>query len=181
LWLHVVIEDGDQSVIFESGAYTPDGKIVGCDADDSEDSFEPHYEMISNPNQVQIYESIMHNTDGDVTYTLLHAAGYVKDNRLLPIGFDSQNSPDAIAVQGLAAEDPDYQDGADYITYTVSANNTEGPYRARVELLFQSFSYQTIEDIYKIDTPEVTQFKSVFAESDRSPIIIASVESTTVE
>jgi hypothetical protein len=41
--------------------------------------YEPHYDVITKPGQVQIYEGIMLNTDNEVTYTLLRAAKYVKD------------------------------------------------------------------------------------------------------
>ncbi len=46
------------------------------------------YDQITQADQVQVYEPIIHNTDGDVTHTLLRASGYIKDNRLLPAGFD---------------------------------------------------------------------------------------------
>ena len=40
--------------------------------------------MITDQGQVQIYESLMRDTDGNITYTLLRASTYSKDNRLLP-------------------------------------------------------------------------------------------------
>lgn len=54
------------------------------------------------PDQVRIYEPIMGHSDSAVTYTLLRAAKYLKDNRLLPPGFVKQDAPVDIAVYGAA-------------------------------------------------------------------------------
>ena len=48
--------------MFESGALSPTGAIAGNDADVNPASFEPHYETITRPDQVEVYESIL----GDV-------------------------------------------------------------------------------------------------------------------
>ena len=87
-WIHLTVLDANGKVVFESGRLQADGSIVGSDADEDGARYEPHYDLISSPDQVQIYEPIMQNSDGEVTYTLLRAASYAKDNRLLPQGFD---------------------------------------------------------------------------------------------
>ena len=87
-WLHVVVRDGSGHVVFESGELNPDGFIVGNDNDEDPLKFEPHYREITSPEQVEIYEPILKDSQGKVTTGLLHAVGYLKDNRLLPHGFD---------------------------------------------------------------------------------------------
>ncbi len=76
---------------------------MGNDNDADPAAYEPHYATIDDAEQVQIYESIMGNTDGEVTTTLLRGAGYLKDNRLLPSGFDKDTVGADIACAGRCA------------------------------------------------------------------------------
>lgn len=45
--------------------------------------FEPHYSQIETSDQVQIYKAIKWDVEGRTITTLLYAASYLKDNRLL--------------------------------------------------------------------------------------------------
>ncbi|MCJ7603139.1 MAG: hypothetical protein MUO63_16780, partial [Desulfobulbaceae bacterium] len=126
-WLHIMVQNGSSAVIFESGKIQADGAIVGDDSDEK-NLFEPHYDVITRQDQVQIYESVMQNTDGEVTYTLLRGAGYIKDNRLLPKGFDKNTAAADIAVKGAAAADENFTGGSDLVTYQVPVGNHSGPF-----------------------------------------------------
>ena len=65
---------------------TRTGAIRGNDNDADPKRFEPHYEEITRPDQVQIYEPILGDRTGVPTTGLLTATQYLKDNRLLPRG-----------------------------------------------------------------------------------------------
>ncbi len=69
--------------------------------------FEPHHSEITSPQQVEIFEPILGDSQGKVTTGLLNAVGYLKDNRLLPAGFDKRSAEKDIAVVGEAADDPE--------------------------------------------------------------------------
>ena len=111
-WLHVTVRDRLGSVVFESGAIDAAGAIAGNDSDADPLAFEPHYQRITQPGEVQIYEPILGDPKGVPTTGLLTATQYLKDNRLLPRGFDKATAPAAIAVRGGAADDPDFGGGA---------------------------------------------------------------------
>jgi hypothetical protein len=49
-------------LFFESGKQNPDGSIQGNAADTDPLAYEPHYDLITQPDQVQIYEGIMQNS-----------------------------------------------------------------------------------------------------------------------
>ena len=68
--------------------------------------FEPHYREITRADQVQIFEPILKDSEGQVTTGLLNAVGYLKDNRILPAGFDKTSADNDVQVVGEAAEDP---------------------------------------------------------------------------
>ena len=74
------------------------------------------------PDQVQIYEPIMKDASGEVTTFQMLAAGYLKDNRLLPDGYDKQHSPTVSSVIGEALQDPTFIGGSDSLTYQVQTN-----------------------------------------------------------
>jgi len=77
-WLHVTIRDGNGRTVFESGALNPDASIKGNDNDIDPLRFEPHYQEITSPEQVEIYEPILKDSAGRVT------TGYLARSSGLP-------------------------------------------------------------------------------------------------
>jgi hypothetical protein len=177
-WLHVKVVDANGQVVFESGMPQVDGTIVGADADEDAAAYERHYDVISTAEEVQIYEAVMHDVDDRETYTLLQAAGYLKDNRLLPRGFDKETAGEDFATKGLAAVDKSFLGGVDEVTYQVDARGHSGPFEVLVELLYQSISYGFIRDIKQYDTDQVKAFLGYYEEADKMPIVIATLEET---
>jgi hypothetical protein len=170
-WLHVTVRDAGGRVVFESGAVKPDGSIAGNDNDADPSAFEPHYSTINSPDQVQIYEAIMHTVEGDVTTTLLRGAGYLKDNRLLPHGFESV---DDIAVRGQAAEDGDFAAGGDSVQYRIAVNDAAGPFTVDVELLYQSISFRWADNLRQLDAAEIQRFLSFQEAAPLQAVLVAS-------
>ena len=121
--LHVTVKDSQGTVVFESGKVNANGSVVGVAADADRATFEPHYDLITSPDQVQAYEAIMGNNQNQVTYTLLRGATYLKDNRLLPQGFDKATAPNDVKVKGGALTDANFIGGSDEITYQISGLN----------------------------------------------------------
>lgn len=177
LWIHFTVTDSRGKTVFESGKPLANGAIAGNDNDESPQKFEPHYNEITRPDQVQVYEALMRNTDGDITYTLLRANTYAKDNRLLPAGFAKQTAPPAIAVHGRALTDDDFQGGGDMLTYRVKTTGFQGPFTVRAELLYASLSYPFLEDLRKDRQLElVDRFIRMADRSNKMPILAASAE-----
>ena len=127
VWLHVVVCDRNNRAVFESGAVSATGSIQGNDNDADPARFEPHYTEIRSADQVQIYEAIMGDSRGAVTTGLLTALNYLKDNRLLPKGFDKA-SQRRYRGPRRASEDPDFIGGGDRVRYAVALGNAEGPF-----------------------------------------------------
>jgi hypothetical protein len=179
-WLHVTVTDSANKVVFESGAPQPDGSIAGCDADEDADAFEPHYDTVIQADQVQIYEPIMGDTEGNVTYTLLRGAVYLKDNRLLPTGFDKAGAVPDVAVYGEAEDDPNFIGGSDEITYRVDTRGFTAPFTISAEMLYEPLSYRFIQDLLEDDTPLVDRFGGFYATADKTPVWVASIEPATL-
>jgi hypothetical protein len=153
-WLHVTVKDRSGNTVFESGALQPSGLIVGNDNDADPLKYEPHYTQITASDQVQIYESIMVDSGGLLTTGLLHGVRYVKDNRMLPRGFDKVTADDEIGVKGSAAQDANFQGGGDHVQYSVAIGAAQGPFTTDAELYFQPISYRWVENLKKYDAME---------------------------
>ncbi len=161
-YIHFVVQDGNGNIIFESGRTNANGSIVGADADSDLARYEPHYEEITQPDQVQIYEPIMGDTDGNVTYTLLRAATYLKDNRIPPAGFDKASVGNDIRVAGAALSDANFNSGSDIITYRVNIGSVSSvSYNA--ELNYQTLAYGFVSDLFQDhNDPEVAKFQRLY-------------------
>ena len=72
---------------------------------------------------MQIYESIMGTPAGAPTTGLLQATQYLKDNRLLPRGFDKRTAAAEIGVFGAAAADEDFTGDGDRVRYRIPARS----------------------------------------------------------
>ncbi len=174
-WLHVTVSDGAGNVVFESGQPRADGSIAGNDADAAPGAFEPHYDVVTAADQVQIYEPIMGDTDGQVTYTLLRASRYLKDNRLLPAGTDKAALPPDVGVYGAAADDSNFIGGGDLVTYRVSLAGATGPFTVAAELLYQPLSYRFVQDMLADSATEVARFGGYYASADKAPDRVAAI------
>ncbi len=142
VWLHVTVRDGNGKLIFESGALRDDGSIRGNDNDADPLRYEPHYMEISSQDQVQIYESIMGDLKGAVTTSLLSAAMYLKDNRVLPAGFDKATADPDIAVAGAARDDKSFEAGQDELIFRVPIAGVTGPFAVNAALWYQSIGHR---------------------------------------
>ncbi|AYQ56141.1 hypothetical protein MS2017_0396 [Bathymodiolus thermophilus thioautotrophic gill symbiont] len=177
-YLHLLLTDKTGKVVFESGKTNANGSIVGNDADSDSLSYEPHYNTINSPQQVQIYEAIMVDTDATLTYTLLRAKTYSKDNRLLPQGFNKDTANADIAVHGNAATDGNFIGGSDDINYQIDISEaSEGALTLKIDLNYQTASYQYLQDLYKDkDLEEVSRLKKYL---DKSNILFETLSSQT--
>jgi hypothetical protein len=174
-WLHVTLTDADGRVVFESGRPGPNGSIAGNNADESAVGVEPHYRTITSADQVQIYEAIMADTDRHVTYTLLRGASYLKDNRLLPLGFDPATAPADVGVYGQAQFDRDFLGGSDEVIYSVEIPPVGGNLTLTARLLYQPVSFRFVSDLRGSDTPEVASYTALHDAADHTPTVIATV------
>jgi hypothetical protein len=162
-WLHVIVRDRNHRTIFESGALNPNGSIEGNDNDADPTRFEPHYREIDSPDQVQIYEPILGDQQGHVTTGLLAAIKYLKDNRLLPAGFDKRTAEKDFAVYGNAADDPNFTGDGDRIRYSVPLGNAQGPFQVEAELWYQPIGYRWANNLKPYDSaPEPHQFNMFY-------------------
>lgn len=136
LTFEVLDESG--APIWVSGRAAPTGELVdasgrplageffwksGCKpmtAQEQKGFFQPHYEVITRQDQVQIYQELVKDPRGKFTTSFLSLADEVKDNRLLPRGWDPSLElalQEGLGSPKLPAEDlvervlPDLPDG----------------------------------------------------------------------
>ncbi|MFA5910791.1 MAG: hypothetical protein WC815_18580 [Vicinamibacterales bacterium] len=174
-WLHVTVRDRNGRAVFDSGAVNADGAIAGNDSDADASRFEPHYEEITSPDQVQIYEPILGDPAGKPTTGLLTATQYLKDNRLLPRGFDKATAHADIAVYGEARRDPDFMAEGDRVRYRADVSGASGPFAIEVELRYQSIAYRWAHNLEKYDAPEPKRFLGYYkAMSQTSSVVVAT-------
>jgi hypothetical protein len=175
VWIHFTVRDRNGTTLFESGRFNPDGSIEGNDNDTDAARFEPHYEEISRPDQVQIYEPILADPSGAMTTVLLSAISYPKDNRLLPKGFDKATAEDFVAVNGAASKDLDFVGGGDRIRYQVTTDGADGPLSIEAELWYQPIGYRWAHSLADRQAEEIDRFIGYYEEmADSSAIILTS-------
>jgi hypothetical protein len=180
VWLHVVVRDRSGATLFESGAITRTGRIVGNDNDDDRLRYEPHYREITQPGQVQIYESIMRDSYGAVTTGIVSGLGYAKDTRILPRGFDKGTASPDIAVVGDAASDPAFVGGSARTRYDIDVARAQGPFQIVVELWYQPIGFRWAQNLRLQPAPETNRFVSYYESmADVSGTVLAR-DSVTV-
>ncbi len=176
-WIHFTVADGQDRIVFETGRLNPDGSIEGNDNDDNRERYESHHIEISDPQDVQIYEDIMAGPDGKVTTVLLTAVQYLKDNRLLPDGFDKGSASEDVAVYGAAAVDDNFQAGRDEILFAVPVDRASGPFTVSAELWYQPIGYRWAQNLAKQNSFEAERFLRYFEDmADSSALRLVSAQ-----
>ncbi|HEX7706461.1 MAG TPA: hypothetical protein VF701_08395 [Thermoanaerobaculia bacterium] len=181
VWLHLAVRDSAGAVVFESGAVRPDGSIEGNDNDLDGARFEPHYRTIERTDQVQIYEAILADAEGDITTGLIRAVRYVKDNRILPRGFDKRSAHRDIAVYGDALDDPAFRDAGHRTRYAIALGEHAGPFTVHAALLYQSIGFRWADNLAAVDSMETKRFASMYAAAAAQSSTLLATASATIE
>jgi len=179
-WLHLVVRDARGAVVFESGALERDGRIRGNDNDASAAAYEPHHAEITTEDHVQVYEAILGDPAGRVTTGLLAAVRYLKDNRLLPRGFDKHTAADDIAVRGGALTDADFGEGGDRIRFALDLKPAEGPFRVEAELWYQPVGYRWAQNLRDVKADETSRFVKYYEEAASASAALLARAALTV-
>ena len=177
-WLHVTVTVPDGHIVFESGKLNPDGSIAGNANDADPTRYSPHYSLITNADEVEIFEPILGDSQSHVTTALLSTTQYLKDNRILPTGFDKQSASADIAVRGKAAEDPDFAAGSSMTHYKIAASGA-GPFHIAAELLYQPIGYRWAHNLAPYQAAETQRFAHYYEDAAaHSAVVLAHAEAT---
>ena len=182
-WLQLVVRNSAGAVFFNSGNWGTSGAIEALDR-----RYEPHHETITSEEQVQIYEAVMADSDQNPTFTLLRAAGYLKDNRLVPEGYaDDGPMANFTQVVGKARLDSNFNresgrqgTGTDTVHYNVAVDITQAPFEVSVKLLYQTLPPRFLEDLLADKTPATTVLDDFYKTMTNEPVVVAS-ESLVVQ
>lgn len=146
-FLELTVSDGAGKLLWRSGGTDGSGAIVGRDGQplpseftDDPDELQPHRQLITRPEQVQIYEERHADRQGRLTIGFLSLHRRVKDNRLLPRGFRPGRN-DFLLPVGVGG-DESYKDGSggDEVRYRIPLEGAlqKGPLQVQATLYYQS-------------------------------------------
>jgi mono/diheme cytochrome c family protein len=159
--LVVEMQDERERVVWSSGRTNGVGVIVDAEGRPlpteffAGNAYQPHHQVITSDDQVQIYEELTKDADGNLTTSFIRRDEEVKDNRLLPLGW-TEKGPDpslngeflhATFPKGNAADDPDYRNhkGNDTVTYKITLPRDVDPANVSVRA---TLYYQIIPPYY---------------------------------
>ncbi|MEO7962993.1 MAG: hypothetical protein ABIT38_03690 [Gemmatimonadaceae bacterium] len=180
VWVHFTVRDDRGSILFESGRLDKRGAIEGNDGDADARRYEPHYREITDSSQVQIYESVMVDEKGAVTTSLLSGVRFMKDNRVLPEGFEKSGAEADIAVRGAASDDPDFVGGGDRIRYAIDVSRAAGSLRIEAELAYQPIAFRWAHNLSGHDAREISRFVGYYEQMANGSSTILAHDAKTL-
>lgn len=157
VWLHVTATAGG-SVMFESGK-----------ADTL--AAQPHRDVITQPSEAQIWESILVDAAGNPTHRALDARRYGKDDRILPKGFNPSSTDRTRTAPVGVTGDATFVPGSDDVTYRFDAPAGTS---VDVELLYQSLRPEIVDAIDQSATPAGTRFVDLARARPVTPVVMAT-------
>ena len=175
-FIELHVQDDQGNTIFRSGNWDAQYEVVGHDAD-----WEPHHDVITSPDQVQIYEMVMGDVNGDKTTVLERAATPLKDNRLTPVGFFTTHlAYDTCVIAGVPPEDIDFNkysngsegSGTDITHYQVPMGGYTGAITITARVWYQPAPPRWMEEMFAFDTPEINTFRTMFEAADGTPTLV---------
>ena len=198
VWLHVVVKNAANQIIFESGKPDARGYIstdaarlkADCMAGhklegfDSSLCYEPHRDVINDQSQIAIYETVLGDVYDNITHILLQGSQYLKDNRIPPAGFTNSKATtiEPQTVPSGVSGDNDFNCvstaegcGADTVHYQVNIEGQSGPYKVEVRLLYQATQPGFVDGMHNVGD-RVNRFKLMY---DAVPPSVEVLATTT--
>jgi len=161
--------------LFKSGFFDGNFEVQGIDP-----VFEPHYDVITQPNQVQIYEMVMGDVNGNKTTVLLRADTMLKDNRLVPEGFSSTHPVYDTTRVVLGIQDDDFNkytngsegSGWDIVQYRVPINGYSQPFNVVARMYYQAVPPGYLTEMFSYTSNEIDLFKDLYTAADKEPVLM---------
>ena len=169
--------------LFKSGTWDSTYEVVGNDP-----GYESHHNVITQPDQAQIYEFVMGDVNNNVTTTLLRAVHRLKDNRLVPKGYSTTHaSYDTTRIAGLALVDPDFNhdalgvegNGADIVHYHIPTNGYGGALEVKAKVFFQQVPPRWNQEMLGHHGEYIDSFRDMYGAADNTPELVVA-DSVTV-
>jgi hypothetical protein len=176
-FVEFVITDNNGTEVFRSGGVDSDYRVIG----ENPTGYEPHYNVITSPDQVQIYEMVMGDVNNNKTTILERAATMLKDNRLTPLGYDiTSPTADTTAIVGGASDDPDFNiengqsgSGTDELHFHVPIQGwIDGDFHVTARLLYQTAPPHYMDEMFAFDDPKINAFKAMYQAEGPDPVQI---------
>jgi hypothetical protein len=173
-----VVLDAVGDTVFKSGLLRSDLEVEGHDV-----SYEPHYDVITSGDQVQIYEMVMGDVNNNVTTVLERAKSPLKDNRLVPLGFTTSHpSYDTTRIAGVPSSDLDFNRGAlgqegsgtDIVRYHIPLNGVSSSLRAYARVYYQPVPPGWNAEMFAYSDPDIDAFRDMLSASDGTPVLVAA-------
>ncbi|KAA3624177.1 MAG: T9SS C-terminal target domain-containing protein [Bacteroidetes bacterium] len=172
--LMVINEAND--TIFHSGNMNESFQLL-----DENETYEPHYDMINSEQQVQIYEMVMGDINGQVTTVLERADVHLKDNRLPPAGFKTDHMVyDTVQIAGNATVDENFNktgteegSGKDIIRFHIPINEATSDLAVQARVYYQTVSDKWLQEMFSHSSTEIDAFKSYYDNADKTPVLVS--------
>ncbi|HPR58395.1 MAG TPA: multiheme c-type cytochrome [Bacteroidales bacterium] len=177
-FIELIARTNTGDTIFHSGRSDDNHNLIAENTD-----YEPHFNTINSEDEVQIYEMVMGDVEGNVTTVLERAYQTLKDNRIPPEGFTTTHpSYDTTKIEGFAATDPDFNKqngiegcGCDKISYHVPLNNYFEEIEIVVNVFYQTVNDKWLDNMFSYTSDDINRFKNMYENSDRTPVLVQYV------
>jgi hypothetical protein len=174
LQLLAIKANGD--TLFASGLFDSNYELKSLDP-----VFEQHYDVITDTGEVQVYEMVMADVNGDKTTLLERSASHLKDNRIPPAGFTTlHNAYDTCHIVGDAQTDADFNrngaiegTGRDIVHYHIPLQNYHGFLTIYASVYYQSVPPGWLTEMSAWSSAEIDSFLQMYASADKSPVFVA--------
>ena len=179
VWLEFAVLDAGGRVLWASGRPNALGVITGPDGQPlatefATDTWQPHYQRITQQDHVQIYEERTLDDQFRLTTSFLARFYNVKDNRLLPKGWKNDTPNTGFMQPEQVFGDPQYYDGSgtDEVVYVVPREVGQQAASVRVVLHYQSIPPYYLRDRFRTVGPETSRLAYVASrlQTDGTPI-----------
>ena len=176
-FLEFVATSSEGDTLFQSGVMDSNYEVQG-----QTEETEPHYDVINNEDQVQIYELVLGDVNGDFTTVLERSHMALKDNRLPPLGFIKNHSAyDTTKIYGAALLDQNFNidqglegSGTDRVHYHVPFGKYEGEIQVSLKMFYQALPPKWMAPMFEESTPEIEVFREMYLNADLSPVLMNS-------
>lgn len=171
----VIKSNGD--TLFASGKLRNDGELLHPNL-----PFEKHHDVINNESQNQIYEFVMGDVAGNKTTVLERGASTLKDNRLVPKGFNTSfSSYDTCRIDAVALADTDFNkiagsegSGTDIVHFHIPLHGYYGAVNIYSQMYYTAVPPSWLTEMFTFSAPEIDRWKNMYNTADKTAQLVAA-------